>query len=365
MRTLADYGWSPFFDALFTEHREVGLVPARVIREARQQYVVQADEGELSAEVSGRFRHEATARAQFPSVGDWVAIAPRVSEARATVHAVLPRRSAFVRRAVGTATEAQVVAANVDSIFLVTGLDQNFNLRRIERYVALAWDSGATPVIVLNKADLAPDAAARALEVARIAPGVDVHALSALDGGGLEVLADRLRPGMTVALLGSSGVGKSTLTNRLAGRNVQATGAVRAEDARGRHTTSHRELVRLPGGALLIDTPGMRELQLWATDEAVDQTFADIAALAERCRFGDCTHVNEAGCAVLTALAEESLAQDRFNSYHKLQREVRYLNRQQGRGPAARGTEPLEANQPGAAASVSAAGSGPSSAVIT
>jgi ribosome biogenesis GTPase len=245
------------------------------------------------------------------------------------VQAVVPRRSAFVRRAAGEQTVEQVVAANVDTVLLVSGLDHDFNPRRVERYVLLAWESGARPVVVLNKADLRDDVDACRRAIEQIAPGVAVHAVSARDPPSLAALAPYLLPGRTVALLGSSGVGKSTLLNRLMGTEVQPTRAVREHDQRGRHTTSDRHLFVLPGGALAIDTPGMRELQLWDSGAGLAATFEDVDALAPRCRFRDCTHEAEPGCAVRAAVAEGRLAEDRLASFHKLRAELRHLERKQ------------------------------------
>jgi ribosome biogenesis GTPase len=299
-----------------------------VSREHRGLYRVLTDVGELVASVAGRLRLDARGRSDLPAVGDWVALKGEAT-ARAVVQAVVPRRSAFVRRAAGDETTEQVVAANVDSVLLVSGLDHDFNPRRIERYVLLAWESGARPVVVLNKADLCDDVEACRREIEQIAPGVDVHAVSARDLSSLSVLQPYLGAGRTVALLGSSGVGKSTLLNRLLGSEVQATRAVRPHDQRGRHTTSERHLFVLPGGALAIDTPGMRELQLWESGGGLAATFDDVNSLAPVCRFRDCTHEAEPGCAVRAAVAEGRLAADRLESFHKLRGELRHLERKQ------------------------------------
>jgi len=326
---LSDLGWTDSLESGFTPHHALDRLPARVARADRELYQVllDADAPPVRAEVSGRLRHEARGPADFPAVGDWVAIAPP-DGGTAIVHAVLPRRTVFARKAPGRETVEQVVAANVDTVFLVGGLDGDFNPRRIERYLVAARESGADPVIILNKADvlLAQSPArfaVRLAEVEEIAGGAPVHAVSALDHSGLEPLAAYLASGRTVALLGSSGVGKSTLVNALAGAAVQAIGAARESDGRGRHTTTHRELVPLPGGAWLIDTPGMRELALWGGDEGVSATFGDIAALTARCRFGDCAHDTEPGCAVQAALASGELSAERYASWRKLEREAR------------------------------------------
>jgi ribosome biogenesis GTPase len=257
--------------------------------------------------------------------GDWVVIQPRPAEGRATIHSVLPRRSLFSRKTAGAVTEEQAVAANAETVFLLTGLDRDFNLRRIERALVLAARSGAQPVIVLTKADLCGDAVTRKQEVEGIAPAVPIVVASAVTGEGLAVLSTYAGPGLTVVLVGSSGVGKSTLANWLLGRDAQATAEVRAHDGRGRHTTTQRELISVLAGGWIIDTPGLRELQLWADEQALPAAFADLDAVAAECRFRDCRHESEPGCAVLAALAGGRLPAERFASFVKLQKEVRYL----------------------------------------
>ena len=282
------------------------------------------ESGELRATISGRFRHEHPVHTEWPAVGDWAAVAPRPDEGTATIHAVLPRRSSFSRKAAGERTEEQVVSANVDIVLLVTSLDGDFNVRRIERYLTVAWDSGARPVIVLNKADICTDVDRCVYEVEGIALGTRILTLSAATGQGLDELRAMLSPGVTGAFLGSSGVGKSSLVNALTGFTRQTTREVRADDSRGRHTTTNRELIPLPNGGMIIDTPGMRELQLWTDDDGLETAFADVEALVSQCRFGDCTHTSEPGCVVQAALEAGTLKQDRFRSYTKLQREIQY-----------------------------------------
>ncbi len=287
------------------------------------------ESGELTADISGNLRSRATATQDFPAVGDWVVIRSRVSEKRATIHAILPRKSKFSRKTAGARTEEQVVATNIDTTFLVSGLDGDFNPRRIERYLLLAWESGANPVILLNKADLCPAIDERVAEVAAVAPSVSIIPLSATNQQGLDALSSYLQPGQTVALLGSSGVGKSTIANKLKGETVQAIQAVRRGDDRGRHTTTHQELILLPNGSLIIDTPGIREIQIWSAGGGLQETFSDIEVLAERCRFRDCQHHHEPGCAVQQALERGSLDESRFLNYRKLQKELSYLTRRQ------------------------------------
>jgi len=324
MKNLTEIGWNDHFAALFESYSRNDLVPARVVKQYRERCLVASEKGELKADISGRLRHSIANISDFPVIGDWVAV-ESVGHGRGVIHAVLPRRSAFTRKAAGDLTEAQVVAANVDTVFLITGLDGNFNLRRIERYLTAARDSGASPVIVLNKADLKLNLNETVAEVERIARGVPVVAVSANDGYNLDALGTFLAPGRTVAMLGSSGVGKSTLINRLLGEERLRIRPVREDDSRGRHTTTHREIVALPGGALLIDTPGMRELQLWADDEGLDRSFDDIAGLASRCRFADCRHEAEPACAVREAVERGSLDARRLENYLKQRRELEFL----------------------------------------
>ena len=326
---IRDLGWNETVKEHFAPFQKDGLSPARVACEHREAYMVYGEHGELLAEVSGKFLHDAQSRSDFPAVGDWVAIAPRAEEARATIHALLPRRSAFSRKIAGAATQEQVIVANVDTVFLVSSLDgvRNFNLRRIERYLALAWESGATPVIVLNKIDVCDDVEARVRDVEAIAFDVPIHPTSAIDRLGLDALRRYLAPGQTCAFLGSSGVGKSALINGLLGTDHQDVGEVREDDGRGRHTTTLRELILLPTGGLVIDTPGMRELQLWSDEDTIDGAFADVEELAAQCRFTNCTHQTEPGCAVRNAIEEGGLESARLDSYLKLQCELERLAR--------------------------------------
>jgi ribosome biogenesis GTPase / thiamine phosphate phosphatase len=323
---LTELGWHAGLDAAFRSFAAAGFEPARVAVAYGATFRVYTQDGEELADLAGRLRHEATGRRDLPAVGDWVAVKRTTIEGgRATIHGVVPRKSLFSRKAAGDETTEQIVAANVDTVFLVTGLDRDFNLRRIERYLVMSWESGASPVIVLNKADLADDVDQRRDEVRAIALGVPILVMSARERTGLEQLDEYLQAGQTIAVLGSSGVGKSTLINRLLGEDRLRTNEVRDSDQRGRHTTTHRELVRLPGGALLIDTPGMRELQLWSADTGVAEAFDDIAVLGRDCHFADCAHETEPRCAVKQAVAEGRLDAARLASYHKLQKELSWL----------------------------------------
>ncbi|MFS0561638.1 ribosome small subunit-dependent GTPase A [Terribacillus sp. 179-K 1B1 HS] len=297
--------------------------PARVVLEHKHMYKVLDENGELLATPSGKFRQQG----DFPAVGDWVLVDARHEEGKATIHALLPRKSKFSRNEAGVVTKEQIVAANVDYVYLVMALNQDYNLRRLERYLLAAYDSGAVPVIILSKGDLCSDVEAKLLEVEAIAPGVDVHITSAVGRRGVDAISNQLTAGITAAFLGSSGAGKSTLVNLLYGKEVQLAGDIRKDDGKGRHTTTHRELIQLPGGGMVIDTPGMRELQLWDQRQSgMSAAFSDIEELGDECRFRDCTHRNEPGCRVQEAVESGGLEAERLHSYFKLQRELRYLD---------------------------------------
>ena len=326
MPDLTTLGWDETRAEQFQPHAADGLVPGRIAVQHRGAYDVLTELGELRCDVAGRLYDEASSPADLPAVGDWVAVAPRGEETAGTVQAILPRRTKFSRKTAWQATEEQVLAANVDVVFIVTSLNEDLNLRRLERYLILARESGAQPVVLLTKSDLRTDVEDVVEDVRSITFDVPVLAVSSATGDGLDALGTYLRPGITATLLGSSGVGKSTLVNRLAGEELLATQEIR-EDGRGRHTTTRRELVQLPDGALVIDTPGMRELQLWVADEGLDEAFADVTALFEHCRFSDCRHESEPGCAVKAALADGTLAPERWQSYLQLQAELEYLER--------------------------------------
>lgn len=316
---LEDLGWDAFFADAFRPYEGEGLIPARVAARHHGPCELLTEHGRIGGLPAGKLEG-----LDLPVAGDWVAVRKLDGERKGIVEAILPRRTTFTRKEAWRRTVAQVVAANVDTIFLVSAFGQDLNPRRLERYLTAAWDSGANPVIVVNKRDTSLDPEADLAEVDAIAFGIPVLAVSAATGAGLEELEPYLGRGRTVALLGSSGVGKSTLINRLAGRELLPT-AETSKGGRGRHTTTNRELVPLPGGALLLDTPGMRELALWADESVLDSTFTEIAELAAACRFADCTHLHEPGCAVQAAIANGSLDAERFESYLKLQRELRAL----------------------------------------
>ena len=320
--TLDELGWTPEFDTHFQALDMAGLMPARVARQDPYSYFVMTGEGTVMAELSGRFRAGGAEDQDRPAVGDWVAILPREDDTPVLIHALLPRRGGFSRQRAGTVTGAQVVAANIDVAFIVMGLDADFNLRRLERYLALCWSSGAEPVVLLNKLDLCDDAEALKEEAESVALGVAIHMVSAKGGEGFAALESIFGPGRTVAFIGSSGVGKSTIVNRLLGSEAMAVGAVREDDSKGRHTTTHRELFVLPGRGVVIDTPGMRELQMWGDEDSLRGAFADIEDLTEACKFRDCAHDSEPGCAVRQAVEAGDVDEARFQSYLKLKREL-------------------------------------------
>ncbi|MDT8067453.1 MAG: ribosome small subunit-dependent GTPase A [Terriglobia bacterium] len=322
---LSLLGWSPRFAAAFAAHASAGLVPGRVVQQFNHIYTVATEAGEIRAQLSGRLRYHSAAH-ELPVTGDWVALRVPPDQGAAQVLAVLPRLTRFSRRAAGKGQHEQVLAANLDYAFLVSGLDNDFSPRRIERYLTAAWDSGSTPVVILNKVDLCDDPASRVRAVEQVAAGVAIHVVSALRGDGLGELARYCLPGQTIALLGSSGVGKSTLINRLLGNDLQTTQPV-LPDGRGRHTTTRRELLFCAGGGMVIDTPGMRELQLWDDSEGLQTTFDEIETLARNCRYRDCRHESEPGCAVLEAVTAGTLSAERLSSLHKLQREIAFLDR--------------------------------------
>jgi len=323
---LKTLGYNNFFENQFSMFRDRGLVPARVVKESRHIYSVVSENLETRAEITGHFHYTAAGRADYPTVGDWVAL--RESEGTALIEAVLERQSAFSRKVAGSEFDEQVVAANIDYLCIVCGLDggRNFTLRGLERYLAMAYDGGAAPVVILNKVDLCSDREGAALSAKSVAGNAPVHLVSALTGEGIEEVVAGFAPGKTVAFSGPSGVGKSALVNCLMGHTVQTTGAQREDDRRGRHTTTHKEIFFLPGGALVIDTPGLRELQLWGDEESLKDTFSEIYEAAENCRFKDCTHREEPGCAVLELLESGGIEPARYQNFLNMQAELNYLN---------------------------------------
>jgi ribosome biogenesis GTPase len=318
--TLRSLGWSAFFEA---QVENMSLRPGRVVSGGTDLFLVHDGSREAFAVIRGRLR----SRSEFPPiVGDWVLV--DATHDRYVIEAILERRTAIVRRQGGAVGSAQILAANVDHVLLLTSLNQDFSVRRLERFLTLIWDSGATPILALTKVDLVSDAGPFLREAEKCALGFPVLCISSLSGQGLDELRALLTPGETIVLLGSSGVGKSSLINALSGTEVRKTRTIRELDGKGRHATSDRHLLQLPSGVLLIDTPGLREVQLWATEEAVDQTFPEISAAAEHCRFRDCRHKGEPGCAVLAGVEHGQIHPDRLASLHRLRRELEYLERQ-------------------------------------
>ena len=311
----------PGYQEFCQEYPDLSL--CRVIQQEKGHYQISSPDGMRQAQVSGRFQYEAKTLSDYPAVGDYV-MADLCGTDMAVIHRVLPRKSVFLRRAAGSVNTEQVVAANVDTVFLCMALNSDFNLRRLERYLSVAWDSGAMPVVLLTKTDLCHDHSAKLRQVSEVCVGADVIIVSALESGGCQSITSYLLKGNTLAFVGSSGVGKSTLINTLLGEDRQKTNGLRA-DGKGRHTTTHRELIELPGGAMVIDTPGMRELGMWDAGEGLSTTFADIEALSERCRFKDCTHRTEPHCAVRAAIERGELSEERLLSYRKLRAENAYF----------------------------------------
>jgi ribosome biogenesis GTPase len=319
---LEKYGWSDRLAQDFADSADDGHIAGRIIVQHRDSYLVLTEDGELRGKISGRLLHEAE-EAGLPAVGDWVVMELNKAEGAATIHAVLPRHTAFMRRAVIDSSQGlQIIAANIDVVFVVTSLNADLNPRRLERYLAAAWQSGARPVVVLNKADLSDEAQDLAAEIAEIAADCPVLVVSARENIGLDAMLAQLAPGETGVLIGSSGVGKSTLVNKLLGEERMATREIRENDDQGRHTTSHRQLILLPHGGLILDTPGFREVGLVDSDEGVSVVFDDIEQLIQACRFSDCRHDNEPGCAVQAALESGVLDPARWDHFEKLGMEM-------------------------------------------
>lgn len=329
MDRLPSLGWDAALEAASLPHRAEGLVPGRVIEAQKDGYTVALARNDHPARLAGRLRHALSSRLDLPTVGDFVAVDAVAAGEATTVRAVLPRRSLLARKAAGRTSEPQALAANVDVALLATAASADFAPRRLERYLALVREAGVDPVVVLTKADLHPAVADLRRRAMAVAPGVPVVAVSALGGTGLEDLAACLGPAMTGVLIGSSGVGKSTLVNRWMGAPVQAVREIRAHDERGVHTTTARRLLRLPWGALLIDTPGLREVALAGTPGGLGSAFSDVEALAAACRFRDCAHVTEPGCAVRSAVEQGALAPDRLDAFLRLGREMAFLARKE------------------------------------
>jgi len=325
--SILRWGWNDYFEAVWKKEERENAVPARVVAQSRGIWQVAGDFGECPADAAGKLRLAAEEGADWPAVGDWVAVELRDGGSAALIQEVLRRQSQFIRKMAGKKIAEQVMAANVDTALLVSALDGDFNPRRVERYLTQCWESGAKPVIVLNKADACERPHEKADEMQKVALGVPVCVVSAKTGLGFDAVEKFLVQGQTLVLLGSSGVGKSTIVNRLMDRTIQEVQEVRESDSRGRHTTISRQIFILPGGALLMDTPGLRELQLWDAEEGLAQTFSDIESLAAQCRFSDCNHTTEPGCAVQAAIKAGALEDWRLANWRKLQREQEFLRR--------------------------------------
>lgn len=336
---LIDLGWDNNFENNFIEFKNDGYVPARVVTQHRNNYFLVYENGTIGAKLSGRISYSASKKNQLPVVGDWVAMKITDDEMQAIIYGVLPRKTSFVRKLPisggrkirngvisGGVTEEQVIASNVDIAFIVIGLDDNFNIQRIERYITLAHNSGARPVIILNKSDCCDCLDDYLGKVQNVAFGISIHSVSAMKKIGMDAFHQYLQPGRTVVFLGSSGVGKSTITNYLLGKAQQKTSETSSSTGKGRHTTTSSQLVVHESGCMIIDTPGLRELQLWCNEEALEESFDDVTSIIHSCKYRDCKHNTEPGCAVKQALADGILNPERLDSYNKLLGELQRLN---------------------------------------
>jgi ribosome biogenesis GTPase len=326
---LKKFGWNEYFEAYFSEYASNGVLPARVAVERRNYYELYSNIGKLTADKRGKLFYNSSSAEDLPAVGDWVVIKDISSEKKAMIHAVLPRRTKFSRKKAGIVTEEQIIAANIDTVFILSSLNQELNLRRIERYLTLAWDNNVKPVIVLSKADLCDNMYEKLVVAQNNFTATDALVISALKGAGIEELYQYFEGNKTIAVLGSSGVGKSTLINTLLNRKKMRVTEIGLYKDKGKHTTTHRELAAVPGGGMIIDTPGMREIQLWEGSEGVSELFEDIEQLALECKFSDCKHDSEPGCAIKDALEKGEITQDRLKSYKKLLNEIGYFERKQ------------------------------------
>ncbi|MEF3694476.1 MAG: ribosome small subunit-dependent GTPase A [Candidatus Cloacimonadota bacterium] len=336
MYQLHELGWSDAWESTFQPYREKGLIPARLSREMKNSYFVVTESGEVPARLSDLLWKAAKSRGMLPAVGDWVAVQQKQANDPYVIMEILPRKSCFSRKAKNTfgrnyskpgSSDEQVISANVDLVFLVVSLDTDYKLRKIERYLAIISDSGARAVIILNKADVCGDYEDKVEEVKELYPNLSVHAVSAIDLWGLESILSYLAPGVTISFIGSSGVGKSTLINALAGEDLLGVGEIRQADGRGRHTTARREMLILPKGGVLIDNPGLRDIKIIGSEDSLEAVFQDITELEKHCRFSDCQHDTEPGCAVKAAIQRGDLDEERLDSFRKLRSELVNVNR--------------------------------------
>jgi ribosome biogenesis GTPase len=328
---LIQLGWNEFFENQFQVYKNRGLIPTRVAAENKQRYILVTESGELTGEVTGKLLYSSATSAELPKTGDWVAAAVFEKEKKAIIHSMLERKTKLSRKAADRKTEEQIIATNIDFVFVVQGLDNNFNLRRLERYVVSILESGAKPIIVLNKTDLVEEPTVMQRKVKEIIHGIPVILTDATRGIGIIDIKNILKVGLTGVFTGSSGVGKSTIINSLLDEHILETSTVSSSVNKGRHTTARREMLIIPNGGIVIDTPGMREFQLWSVDEGLNKLFDEVESIVLKCKFTDCTHTNEKGCAVIDALEKGIIDEERLDSYRKLQKELDYLEEKQSK----------------------------------
>jgi ribosome biogenesis GTPase / thiamine phosphate phosphatase len=329
LKSLNSLGWNNFFEKQFEQYKSSGFEAGRILNEQKERYVVFTEYGEYQGEVSGKLLYSAENTSHFPKVGDWVVLSVFKEESKVIIHEVLKRKNKFSRQSAGQKVEEQVLAANIDTIFIVQSLDQNYNIKRMERYISMIYEMKAEPVILLNKSDLSVNPQEKLEEVRKIFPDIISFSLSSIYNAGIEQVKEIIQPGNTYMLIGSSGVGKSTIINRLAGKEILRTNEIREKDSKGKHTTTSRQMIVLNNGGLLIDTPGMRGFKLWNTESGLEETFNEIEYFAGECHFADCTHTSEIKCAVKDALKNGKISEERYESYLKLQKELRYLETKQ------------------------------------
>lgn len=324
---LEKWGLTSYFKEKTKYLVEQGFYIGRIVKESRHLYEIETEKGRFSGKVSGHFVYTAANRVDYPTIGDWVAI--KIDQDTAVIEKLIERKSAFSRKRAGNETEEQVIAANIDYIFLVFALEggRNYSEGAVERFLTRAWDSGATPIIILNKSDLCENTTEFIYKTELIAAGAPIHLTSAIDGNGIQDLKQYLKPGKTIGFTGFSGVGKSALINVLCGVNLMRTGTIREDDKKGKHTTTHKELVLLNNGAILIDSPGLKELQLWGDESSLDSTFQDISDLAKLCKFTNCSHNGEPGCIIQESLDNGDLDRSRYNRYLEMKKELHFLER--------------------------------------